>query len=269
MRAMPLREGILAAPVLLYLSIGGVLDLSSPSALFAAGFLLGAAPIAGLALDSRRDTLWGLPLLGGVLLFIGVALAGFQLLAPWDSLFAGLLLGVPLAVLAALLRPGGESAPNFLLLLLGLVEGLGLRAAGGTTPTTLASGFVHAFSQQFSGLGAWSGGAKSPSLPLSGVADPVFLGLALLAIAGAVLGFLRVPSGEAAPRAAREFDLLLVAGALGAGAVFEAVALGVPTLALVVLAAATLATVVGLLWLLRELPLARSRPQTAPPPEAP
>ncbi|MCI4346857.1 MAG: hypothetical protein L3K07_08940 [Thermoplasmata archaeon] len=269
MRFSPVREGLLAAPVLLYLSVGGLLGLTSTSPLLAVGFLLGAAPIAGVALRDRGALLWWLPLLGGFLVFLGGAFTGFGLLPPWDALFAGLLLGVPLAVLAALLRPGGESGANFLWLLLALVEGLGLRAAGGGSPSQLSSGFLNVMAEQSAGIGAWAGGTKAPQLPLSAVNDPVFLGLALLAIGGAILGFLRLPVEQGVPRAAREFDLLLVAGALGAGAVFEAVALGAPTFALVVLGGATLASIVGLVLFLRGILVLRPGPASAPAPRAP
>ncbi|MCI4363070.1 MAG: hypothetical protein L3K13_02020 [Thermoplasmata archaeon] len=269
MKFAPVREGLLAAPVLIYLSIGGMFGLTSATPLLAVGFLLGAGPIAGLAFRERAAVLWWLPLLGGFLVFLGGTLDGNGLLPPWDGLFAGLLLGLPLAALAALLRPVAESAPNFLLLLFALVEGLGLRAAGGGSPSQLSAGFLDVFAKQLAGLGAWAGGTRAPELPLSAVNDPLFLGLALLAVGGAILGFLRLPVDEGVPRAAREFDLLLVAGALGAGAVFEAVALGAPTFALVVLGAATLASVIGLVLLLRGVRFPRPRVAASPAARAP
>ncbi|MCI4334197.1 MAG: hypothetical protein L3K04_00960 [Thermoplasmata archaeon] len=246
MKLRPTPEMLLTVPVLLYLPVAGGLGLTNPDAGFLLGFLLAAAPLGGLLLPDRWVGWWCLPALAFGAVGIAVLTSGFNLRAPWDSVLAGAVLGVPLALLATLLG-APVSAPNrFLILVVALGEGLGLRASAGGSPPTIARNFLGVQSAQLGGLGAWAHGIGNPVLPLTSANDPLFLGLALLGLGGAILGLLSSPGEGAPPRSGREFDLWVVTISLGAGGLFEALALGEPIYALLILG---LGVVVCTLWL--------------------
>jgi hypothetical protein len=239
----------LALPVLVYTTGVTAAGLTTVNLPFVAGLLLAAAPLALLAVPDRGALLALLPFVALGIVLVGGITSGFLLAAPWDALLGGALCGLPLGVLGGLLGYSGEPSVRFLLLVAGLWEGLGLRAAGGSTPGAVGSSFLQVELRQIGGLGAWAGGAGSPIVPLASVNDPVFFGLALLALGGALLALLRIPEAAGAPRGYRESDLWLVALALGAGALFEVLALGVPRVALLGLALSVLLLVTAVLLL--------------------
>lgn len=261
--------GWLALPVLVYVSVVSLAGLASVGALFVVGLLLCAAPLALLRFPERAPAILLLPLVAMGAVGVGGITSGFLLVAPWDALLGGVLCGLPLGVLGVLLTGAGEPAVRFLLLIAALWEGLGLRAAGGSAPGAVGSGFLQVQLQQVGGLGAWSGGAGAPILPLASVNDPLFLALALLALGGALLAMLRSPVTDGIAAAQREGDLWLVVAALAAGALFEVLALGAPRFALLGLSLAVVILVGALLlagsrrgsaWLARRLRrLGRSR----------
>jgi hypothetical protein len=239
----------LALPVLVYLTGVTAAGLSGVDLPFVVGLVLAAAPLALLVLPERGALLGLLPLLALGVVLVGGITSGFRLVAPWDALLGGALCGLPLGVLGALLGSPGEPSVRFLLLVAGLWEGLGLRAAGGSSPGAIGQSFLAVQLRQVGGLGAWAGGAGSPIVPLASVNDPLFFGLALLALGGALLALLRIPAAAGTPRGYREDDLWLIALALGAGALFEVLALGAPRLALLGLALSVLLLVAAVLLL--------------------
>jgi hypothetical protein len=239
----------LAAPVLVYLTGVTAAGLGTVNFPFVVGLLLSAAPLAVLAVPERSSLLALLPFLGLGVVLVGGITSGFLLVAPWDALLGGALCGLPLGVLGVLLGWSGEASVRFLLLVTGLWEGLGLRAAGGSSPGAIGRSFLQTELQQIGGLGAWAGGVGSPIVPLASVNDPYFVGLGLLALGGGLLTLLRTPAAVGTPQGYRDSDLWLVALALGAGALFEVLALGAPRLALLGLAIAVVLLVVAVLLL--------------------
>ncbi|HEV2449649.1 MAG TPA: hypothetical protein VGU43_04470 [Thermoplasmata archaeon] len=239
--------GRLALPVLAYLSVVSLAALGSAGAAFVVGLLLAATPLVLVRFPERAPSIALLPLVAMGAVLVGGITSGFLLVAPWDALLGGILCGLPLGVLGVLQTGLGDPTSRFLLLVAALWEGLGLRAAGGSSPGAMGGGFLRVQLQQVGGLGAWSGGAGSPILPLASVNDPIFLGLALLALGGALLAMLRSPVTDGIVAAQREGDLWLVVAALAAGALFEVLALGAPRFALLGLALAVVVLVGALL----------------------
>lgn len=243
------RLALLSVPVLLYLTAASTVGIQQVNLAFVTGLLLSAAPLGLLVYPNRVWVFVLLPFVGLEAILVGAIASGLLLVAPWDALLGGILCGLPIGVLGALLAGVGDAPVRFLLLIAVIWEGLGLRASGGSSPGGVGHNFLQSELAQLGGLGAWSGGSPSPILPLTSVNDPVFLGLAVVAIGGALLAMLRGPDRAAVPPAQRDHDLWLVVAALGAGALFEVLALGAPRFALLGMALAVV-VVVGVALLL-------------------
>jgi len=264
----PFRSAPLAIPVLLYgfAVLAAGLQLGSFTVI---GVLLMALPLAAPWTRRVGHLLWIPP---GVALMVGFLLAlpsQFALTSPGVALLAGVFVGSPLTVLAALLIVGREPTAHLLVLLAGLADLSALLATLSgrlpMTPGAFANGFFRVFSDQSNGLGTLVSGGSPGVLPLQGFHNTVVTLLAVPALAGAFLAFL-LPETEgavaSAPPASRFGPVAVGAGAAVA---FELVAVEFPDQALLALAVAVAATVVALVALAR--PRRPPAPDRRPPAE--
>ncbi|MCI4370383.1 MAG: phosphoethanolamine transferase CptA, partial [Thermoplasmata archaeon] len=156
------------------------------------GTVLAGLPLAGAVWSRRWDLPWFGPAAGLILSFLLSAVQGFPSDSIGNALLGGVLLGSPLAIMAAILRWSRE--PSILLpaTFAGLVDLLTLNAALNrlgsqsalATPWALANTFVQVSLDQLNGFGGLLAGNASVSLPVQSLRDPVFATLALLALVG-------------------------------------------------------------------------------------
>jgi hypothetical protein len=250
--------------------------LRGVTALAVLGVVLAAIPVAGSF--TRRPTAlpWIAPAAG---LVASSALAlgqGLSSGSPGETLLGGLLLGSPLTVLAAILR--WSRTPEVLLpvTFAGLVDLLTLSAAVNRlatdglapTPGALATAFGEVTWDQTSGLSGLFAGNPSVSLPVQSLSDPVFAGLALLALVGVFLAlFAPEARGDETLRPEPTAIFPPVVFAVVAAGVFELVAGRAPNYALLGLAAGVLAVVVAILWLARKRAMPSAGAAVAPDPK--
>ena len=234
------------------------------SALAVLGVFLAAVPLA-VPLARRPTALpWVAPAAGLVASSVLALSQGLSSGSAGETLLGGLLLGSPLTVMAAILR--WSRTPEVLLpvTFAGLVDLLTLNASVNRlatdglvpTPGALATAFGEVTWDQVSGFSGLFVGNTSVSLPVQSLSDPVFAGLALLALVGVFLALF-------APETRADDVLLPEPAAILAPVVFAVVAAGVfelaagrsPTYALLGLAAAVLVVVIAILRLARRRPM--------------
>jgi hypothetical protein len=243
----------------------------SPWALL--GAVLAGLPLAGSIWSRRWDLPWFGPAAGLLLSFGLAAVQGFQGGSLGDDVLGGVLLGSPLAIMAAILRWSREPAVLVPATFAGLVDLLTLNAAlnrlaaqgAVATPVALANTFVQVSGDQLNGFSGLLAGNVSVTLPVQSLRDPVFAGLALLAIVGVFLAlFASEPSGDRSVRAGASGIFVPVGIAVLAAALFELAAGQAPRFALLGLAVAVLGTVVAILVLVRwNLPVPTRGPATS------
>jgi hypothetical protein len=232
------------------------------------GIILAGLPLLG-PLSRRPLALpWFAPAAGLLASFLLAAAQGFSSGSVGDDLLGGLLVGSPLVVMAAILRWSRDATILLPVAFAGLVDLLTLNAAvnriasEGQTPTPFA--LVTAFGQvtgdQLAGFGDLLGSQPFASLPVQSLNDPVFAGLALLALVGVFLSLFEVDGADGpALRPDLPSVLLPVGIAVLAAGLFELGATRAPQFALLGLAVGVLGTVVAILV------LARWRTTAAPP----
>ncbi|MCI4318498.1 MAG: hypothetical protein L3J96_08165 [Thermoplasmata archaeon] len=224
------------------------------------GAVLAGLPLAGSIWSRRWDLPWFGPAAGLLLSFGLAAVQGFPSDSIGDAVLGGVLLGSPLAIMAAILRWSREPAVLVPATFAGLVDLLTLNAALnrlGTegalaTPSALANTFVQVSGDQLTGFTGLLAGNASVVLPVQSLRDPVFAALALLAIVGVFLALFAPERGpEQIARTGPSGILVPVAVAVAAAALFELAADRAPRFALLGLAVVVLGTVVAILVLVR------------------
>lgn len=233
------------------------------------GAVLAGLPLAGSIWSRRWDLPWFGPAAGLLLSFGLAAVQGFPSGSVGDAVLGGVLLGSPLAIMAAILRWSREPSVLLPATFAGLVDLLTLNAAlnrlgtqgAVATPAALANTFVQVSTDQLTGFTGLLAGNASVTLPVQSLRDPVFAGLALLAIVGVFLALFAPERGT--ERIARTGPAILVpvAVAVVAAWLFELAAYWAPRYALLGLAVVVLGTVVAILVLVR---LKTSVPNRAP-----
>jgi hypothetical protein len=250
-------------------------DLSAWAVL---GAILTGLPLVGAIWSRRWDLPWFGPAAGLILSFLLAAVQGFPTDSIGDALLGGVLLGSPLAVMAAILRWSREPSVALPATFAGLVDLLTLNAALNqlgsqgvlATPAALSDSFVQVSIDQITGFTGLLAGNSSVTLPVQSLRDPVFAGLALLALVGV---FLAVFAPELGTRDLPRLDpsAILVAVIVGvvAATLFELAATQAPRFALLGLSLAVLGSVVAILVLPRvsRTTAVPARP-TAPTPSA-
>jgi hypothetical protein len=264
-RAVGVSSGWLALPLFVgYTAWTLTYGITSMSSWAVVGIVLAALPIVGVLTARAEGLAWLAPsasiLLGFVLGLLGLTsllhndLAGLGVLG-------GVLLGFPLAVVAAIVR-WGRDPPSLLVLTVGGVAGLlttraafdRLWLAGvDRTPAALAIASGQVTYDQLLGFASLLGGSSSATLPLQSLADVAFGALLLLALVGVFLAFFTVGEENGRPRAPDPGSLLLpvVFGVLAAAA-FEVSAARAPRVALLGLAVVVAGVVVAVLVLARQ-----------------
>ena len=265
-------SGWLSFPLFISYSIWtltyGVVHLSSWAA---TGMILAALPLLGVVTGRAEGLAWLAPPVGILLGFL-LGLLGLTPLLGNDSaglgVLAGVLIGFPLAVVAAVLR-WGRHAPILLIVTLGgLVDVMTTHAALArlasegvpADPVALAIGSGQVTYDQLNGFSSLFTGSYSVSVPLQSLADLVLAGLVLLALVGAFLAFFSTDGPDGTPRGVVPGELIVPAllGVLGAAG-FELIAAQQPRVALLVLGGIVLAVVVAIVVLARA-PWAPRRP---------
>lgn len=261
---LELSSGWLALPLFLAYTIWtllyGVVGLTSWATL---GMVLAALPLVGVVTRRAEGFAWLAPPVGVLLGFL-LGLLGLTTLLGSDSaglgVLGGVLMGFPLAVVAAILRWGRQASVLFIVTLGGVVDVLTTHAAlvklasegVGRTPVglTIASGQVTY--DQLTGFASLFAGTTSVDLPLQSLGDIVFAALILLALVGAFLAFFHLegPDGRSLPVDPPALLGPVAMGVLGAAG-FEIVAARDPRFALLLLAIAVLAVVSLILVLAR------------------
>jgi hypothetical protein len=226
----------------------------------AVGAILAGLPLLGVVWPRRSDLAWFGPAAGLLLSFLLAAVQGFPPTSVGDAVLGGVLLGSPLAIMAAILRWSRE--PSILLpaTFAGLVDLLTLNAALNrlasdglaATPPALANTFVQVSADQLAGFAGLLAGDAGATLPVQSLRDPVFAGLALLALIGVFLAmFASEPRADDALRPEPTAILPPVVVAVAAAALFEVAAAQAPRFALLGLGVAVLGVVGALLVLVR------------------
>jgi hypothetical protein len=238
------------------------------------GAVLAGLPLLGAVWPRRSELVWLGPVAGLVLSFLLAAVQGFPSDSIGDALLGGVLLGSPLAVMAAILRWSREPSVLLPATFAGLVDLLTLNAALNqlgsqgvlATPAALATSFLQVTIDQANGFAGLIVGNPSVSLPVQSLRDPVFATLALLALVGVFLAVFDPEIGARdTPRSEPSAILVPVVVGVVAATVFEFGATQAPRFALLGLGVAALATVVAILVLVRRPRLAQGSPGGAPP----
>jgi hypothetical protein len=237
------------------------------------GIVLAGLPLAG-PLSRRPMALpWFAPAAGLLASFVLAVMQGYATNSAGDALLGGLLVGSPLIVMAAILRWSRDATVLLPITFAGLVDLLTLNAAVNRlasehlvpTPPALATAFGQVTGDQAAGFGDLLVGSSSATLPVQVLGDPVFAGLALLAIVGVFLSLFAEEGGSSAGARPEPRAVFVPVGvAVVAAGLFEVAASGTPRFALLGVAVAVLATVVAILVLARPRSAAPSPPATGP-----
>jgi hypothetical protein len=251
---VPALPSILILPVFLYACAAIIEDLGNIDWLATLGIALLAVPLLGFVDRTGVVYLWIAPALAiGAGLFLGIS-------SNWDpggsgmDLIGGVLIGSPLAFIAAVLAEDRSATLRLLLVTEGLVNAVALFAtvsalgagSAALTPGTLAHGYAMTLGTQWNGVVQVASGASSFSLPLQTSPGAIFTGLAIVAWAGVLLGFV-LPDREEATmgRAPAEFDFRPILLGTFAAVLFEVAANADPQYALLALGVGVVAVLVA------------------------
>jgi hypothetical protein len=252
---VPAIPSILILPVFVYGCAAIVQDLGSIDWLAILGIALLAVPLLGFVDRKGVVYLWIAPAIaiaGGVVL---------SFLTNWDpggsglDLLGGVLVGSPLAFIAAVLAEDRSATLRLLLVTEGLVNLVVLFAtvsvlgvgSPALTPGAIAHGYAMTLGTQWNGVVHLVTGATTFSLPLQASPGPIFTGLTIVAWAGVLLGFV-LPDREEATmgRAPAEFDFRPILHGTFAAVLFEVVADTDPQYALLALGVGVVAVLVAI-----------------------
>ncbi|HEV2520354.1 MAG TPA: hypothetical protein VGX00_07035 [Thermoplasmata archaeon] len=256
-------RAILIAPVFVYAAALGFARFAGWDLLVGLVTVAMGLPLVELLPGATRGRwfvpAWVLSMIAGV----GMAFSSGAPSGVWADVGAGVLLGAPLAILAGLL----VWRTSRLVTLVGLEGGLAslvvlvatsLSAAGGGAPGSTAwlVAFSRVNTQQVNVLAQWIvGNPPTAPAPLAAVADPVFLGLGVLAAVAIILALLERPVHAGAgpdpwdPHFSRSSGVVPLVVAMLAGLSFEWTAAVAPHYALLGVAAGVVAGL-GLIVLL-------------------
>ncbi len=276
-------RGLLIAPVFLYATLLGFQRFEAWDVTVALVVIAMGIPLLELVFPESRGRwflpAWVLAMIAGV----GMAFSNGDPTGIWADVGAGVLLGAPLAILAGLL----VWRESRLVTLIGVEAGLGAlidlvaTSAEASTPGVPdgSIGWLVAFSkvntQQVGVLGAWfQGNPPVAPPPLAAVADPIFLGLGVIAALAVVLALLERPPHAGAgpdpwdPHFSRSSGIVPLVAAMFAGLAFEWTAAAEPHYALLAVAAGVVAALAAMAILVVFTSRRRDRgPAAAPPPE--
>ncbi len=175
--------------------------------------ILWALVALGSTLRGSTFGQWGLLLFGATVL---IAAVGYFASGPvGGELAAGVLLGVPWALIAFTARPGDSLGYRFVAYGAAVAWGLGLLATPSLVATGSAGayghgftvGFFQVFADQSKVLGGLVAGAAQPNLPLHELFDPVYATLTAISLLGLLLTTVRPQTGRGVvlPLAVRAF----------------------------------------------------------------
>jgi hypothetical protein len=277
-------RGLLVAPVFLYATLLGFERFAAWDATVGLVVVAMGLPLFELAFPESRGRwflpAWVLAMIAGV----GMAFSNGDPTGIWADVGAGVLLGAPLAILAGLL----VWRDSRLVTLIGVEAGLGalVDLVATSSEATAAGapggsiGWLVAFSkvntQQVGVLGAWfQGNPPVTPPPLAAVADPIFLGLGVLAALAVVLALLERPPHAGAgpdpwdPHFSRSSGIVPLVAAMFAGLAFEWTAAAEPRYALLAEAAGVVAALAAMGILVVFTARRRDRGPAAPAPPGP